>query len=402
MNDDPSILGGLSSIINRSNVDPSVNFEEIERSMLNGGLIDEDLSTNPSDDFKDQLKQLSERIGIKLDDDKSTNKSVDNKFLNKSLFEDNSFGGNISGGNSLGNSSFNSLSGGNISGGNSFGNTSFGNASLGQSFGQPSTDNTLNNIYGEDDDDDESGSGSGSESSDEQNNTGNSFGNNSFGSFGQSNNNFSSGNNFDIRTDEEERKSITQGVISDISNETSSKIFSLEKERREHEKGIKLEKIDELRKTLDSEKIDLTNVPKVNRTSSDEEIDYALKILILKNDRIRFHTVAEEVILLGAYALEEVFDGKREFFGKFRPNLVGWHTHVSSKLRRMRYDTSTLVSNVMSEYNIGSVGRIALELVPNAFMYSRKMKKSYGTETLYTDQQADVARSGIRDKDELF
>lgn len=400
MNDDPSILGGLSSIINRSNVDPSINFEEIERSMLNGGLIDEDLSTNPSDDFKDQLKQLSERIGIKLDDDKSTNKSVDNKFLNKPLFNE-SFGNSDFGNLSLNNSTLGNTSN-NLFGNSSLNNSSFTNSPLGNSsfgntsnnlFSNPSTDNTLNNIYG--DDDDESGSGSGSESSDDDNN-------NNQSSFGQSNsfNNF--GNNFDMKTDEEERKSITQGVISDISNETSSKIFSLEKERREHEKGIKLEKIDELRKTLDSEKIDLTNVPKVNRTSSDEEIDYALKILILKNDRIRFHTVAEEVILLGAYALEEVFDGKREFFGKFRPNLVGWHTHVSSKLRRMRYDTSTLVSNVMSEYNIGSVGRIALELVPNAFMYSRKMKKSYGTETLYTDQQADVARSGIRDKDELF
>jgi hypothetical protein len=56
----------------------------------------------------------------------------------------------------------------------------------------------------------------------------------------------------------------------------------------------------------------------------------------------------------------------------------------------------------MSEWNIGSTGRIALELIPNAIMYSRKKKTNRNSESLYTQEQASNARSGIRDMDESY
>jgi hypothetical protein len=331
--DDPSILNGVSTILNKQNMDQSVRYNEIEKSMVESGCIAE--PDNPSDEFKNELKELSDKLGISLEDG---NTNLESQLMNAPS--------NV----------------------------------------QPMSSYTTPQVNDED-----SGSYSYSSDSDDESNM-------PLPAIPA----FATTSLAIPKTEEEERRSITQGVVSELSSESTSKLFSLEKERREHERGIKLEKIDELRRTLESEKIDLANVPGVTRNSKDEEIDYALKILILKNDRIRFHTVAEEMILLGAYGLEEIFDGNRVWLGKYRPDLQGWHTHVSSKLRRMRYDTSTLVSNVMSEYNIGSMGRILLELVPNAFMYSRKKSKSKGSETLYSQEQADAARSGIRDRDEPF
>ena len=362
--DDPNVLNGLSQILNKDNMDKSVKYSDIEKNMVNGGFVVED--ENPSDEFKNQLQELSEKLGVSLDDFNSNDpqNSLESQLLNNtsSITMDKYLNSNQS---------------------NQFTSSNVSNQS------------NLSNVttYTDPNEDDDSDS---SDDSDDN------IGHINDMALDQNIVRNMNNNQYIPKTEEEERRSITQGVVNELSSESTSKLFSLDKERREHERGIKLEKIDELRKTLDSEKIDLTNVPAVTRNSKDEEIDYSLKILILKNDRIRFHTVAEELILLGAYGLEEIFDGKRTFLGKYRPDLQGWHTHVSSKLRRMRYDTSTLVSNVMSEYNIGSVGRIMLELVPNAFMYSRKKSRSRGSETLYSQEQAEAARSGIRDKDEPF
>lgn len=375
--DDPTVLGGISTIVNKQNVDPNVNFEEIEKNMIDGGFIMNE--ENPSDEFKNELKDLSDKLGISLDDIDSDSAEA-NLLTTHSNVSINDYISHSTDDNHNSNDDHSNL----------FPNSVDYNSSNNDDDDYHSSEH--NNDYTE---------------RESHNNDHESTNDKSDYKYSNSHSVYNPESNYsydddDSKTDEEERRSITQGVVSELSSESSSKIFSLEKERREHERGIKLEKIDELRRTLDSEKIDLTNVPVVNRNSKDEQIDYALKILILKNDRIRFHTVAEEVILLGAYTLEEIFDGKRVWLGKYKPDLVGWHTHVSSKLRRMRYDTSTLVSNVMSEYNIGSLGRIMLELVPNAFMYSRKKRRSKNSETLYTREQADAARSGIRDKDEIF
>lgn len=371
---DTTVLGGISSIINKQNVDPTVNYEEIEKNMISGGFFNSHDETDPSNEFKNELNALSEKLGIPLDDIMNNHDRNSNEMdllTTKSSVSINDFVNGDDNDREDHRDDVNRYSDDRHD--NHQDNRYGGQLQLHSSSQLPTTTSDYTTNYGR---------------------------NNEF--YMKPNSQQDVESDDDEPTDEEERRSVTQGVISTMTSESSSKIFSLEKEKREHERGIKLEKIDELRKTLESERVDLTNVPIVKSTSSDEEIDYSLKILVLKNDRIRFHTVAEEVILLGAYALEEIFDGKREWLGGYKPDLVGWHTHVNSKLRRMRYDTSTLVSNIMSEYNIGSIGRILLELVPNAFMYSRKKKKGKESDTLYSQERAKVERTNIRDKNELF
>ena len=101
-----------------------------------------------------------------------------------------------------------------------------------------------------------------------------------------------------------------------------------------------------------------------------------------KNDHTRYCSFAEEFLLFGAYALEELFDGKRTFFSRYQPDLTGWHNHVNVKLKRMRHDTGQLVSAVMQDYNIGPGARVLLELIPSAVIYSKMRKQQYSQPSL--------------------
>jgi hypothetical protein len=71
--------------------------------------------------------------------------------------------------------------------------------------------------------------------------------------------------------------------------------------------------------------------------------------------------------------MEYLFDGKQEWFGR-KPDLVGWSDTVKVKLRRMRFETSTFVQEVMQEYNMSAGFRLSLELIPSMFLYSRRRR----------------------------
>lgn len=195
-------------------------------------------------------------------------------------------------------------------------------------------------------------------------------------------------------TNEEKRQSVIGEVFNDINKENTHSIFSMEKEKEEDDKQRKLEHISYLTENLVGEGEDLSNIPKVNGTNSLSEIDNVLTRLLLRNDRKRCGSFAEEVILLGAHGIEWLCDGKKSYFG-YKPDMIDWHKSVSTKLRRMRYDTSNVVSKIMEEYKLGSGTRIFLELIPSMFLYSR-MRKSQHKDTI-TDDEFNVGINKLRD-----
>ena len=199
-------------------------------------------------------------------------------------------------------------------------------------------------------------------------------------------------------TEEEKRQKILNHVLSGVENQN----FSIEKEKEEDDKAILLEQIDMLMTNLTDEGIDVSRVPKPiiggDSPSTITEIANIHKILRLKNDRNRYCSFAEECILAASHALEWMFDGQKTYIGR-RPDLRGWSATVNIKLRRMRYDTSTFVSGVMQDYNLGHGTRIAFELIPSLFLYS-KMKKSQYADNLITCDEMNSAIDKIRDIDE--
>ncbi len=170
-------------------------------------------------------------------------------------------------------------------------------------------------------------------------------------------------------TNEERKQSHIDRVLKDIDKNNDEADF-INQEDEEDEFARIVEQIDLLKTNLETEGVDLRRIPEVNTDTSKKEAKNILKILQIKNDRLRYCDFFEEGILAVAYGLESVFNGKREIFGS-KIDLTGYSDTVKVKLRRMRYDTSTFVSNIMKGYNISSGWRIGLELIPSLFLYSR-------------------------------
>ena len=195
-------------------------------------------------------------------------------------------------------------------------------------------------------------------------------------------------------TEEQKKQRILKHVLKGVEDQK----FSVEKEKEEDDKAILLEQIDMLMSNLNDTGINTERVPHVDNNSSIDDIENVHKILRLKNDRSRYCSFAEECILAGSHTLEWMFDGEKSYIGR-RPDLRGWSATVNIKLRRMRYDTSTFVSDVMKDYDLGHGTRIMFELIPSLFLYS-KMKKSQHSDNLITSDEMNKAVDRIRDIEE--
>jgi hypothetical protein len=165
--------------------------------------------------------------------------------------------------------------------------------------------------------------------------------------------------------------------------------INAEKEKEEDTKSILLEDIDELRFELESDGVDLSRIPSVDPDADTDTVKKIHKILRMKYDRRRCNTLGSEFLLAGAQGLEYIFDGERKI-GPWQPDLTGFHNTVRSKLRRMRYETSSIVASVMHDYNIGPTMRILCELVPSMFVYSRMRKDQRGRQGYSADQLSEA------------
>jgi hypothetical protein len=205
-------------------------------------------------------------------------------------------------------------------------------------------------------------------------------------------------------TNEQERRRHINSIVSDIRGETRTS-FGVERERIQDIKASKLEQVGQLRMTLEEEGIDCNGVSNLTAESPMEEVDSVLNILRLKNDRNRYSSLAEEVILGFAEGIETVFDGSRSIpLVGWRPDYTGYHNTVNVKLHRMRFETSQVVGNIIQKYNVGATARIVMELLPSFFLYPRQQKKQRGTPGLSSDPRVSDARSAmgsIRASDEM-
>jgi hypothetical protein len=197
---------------------------------------------------------------------------------------------------------------------------------------------------------------------------------------------------------QEERK---QEKISQVLNNIDDREleFNIEKEKEEDDRASLMEQIDMLKITLEDDGIDILGVPKLSKNSSMKEVQTVYKILRLKNDRNRYCSFAEELILSGAYGFEYLFDGKKEWFGR-QPDLTGWSSTVKIKLRRMKFETSTFVGEVMAEYNMSAGMRLVLELLPSMFLYSRNRRISQ-SDSIVSDNQYKDAISQLNSMDSI-
>jgi len=192
--------------------------------------------------------------------------------------------------------------------------------------------------------------------------------------------------------------------IDNIINSDSTKPHNSEinKTLQEDEKKMKLlEQIDMLKEDLKRDGINLRNVNNVDFSSSLDEIDHVYRILLIKNNRDRYRELAEDCVLTLSAGLERIFDGENEYFG-MQPDLTGYSDVVKAKLRRLRYETSTIASNVMEKFEFTPLTRICIELLPSAFIHSTRRKKHAKDQLNYENQNQnmDDVLSSIRDNED--
>jgi hypothetical protein len=176
-------------------------------------------------------------------------------------------------------------------------------------------------------------------------------------------------------THEERQRGVVDSILSRDTADVAD--FNAEKSIEEDNKLIMVEQIDELWKVLEEDGVDMRIMTRPSRSSTYKEIEDIYRILLVKSDRRRYGSFAEELILGGAQLLEGAFNGKREYFG-YRPDLTGWQDTVKVRLRRMRFETSKIVGDVFTNLEIGPWSRLALELIPSAFLHMNMRSRQFG------------------------
>jgi len=169
----------------------------------------------------------------------------------------------------------------------------------------------------------------------------------------------------------------------------------------EHKLGM-LEEIDDLKEDLKSE-VNLDTLPNVNYNSSLEDIERVHIILRKKHERIRYSNTATDWVMLFSGMAEAFFDGEREVLG-MRPNMKGISKKLKVKLRRIRYDTSVVVGQILNDNNIGPIMRIGIELIPTILIHSQvASSESKSLNERLSSAQDELRQFDVnRDKDDLF
>jgi hypothetical protein len=176
-------------------------------------------------------------------------------------------------------------------------------------------------------------------------------------------------------------------------NATELDLISKEKENEEI--SALLGDIGELKHELEQDEVDISDVPAVTKDSTKDEVKSVYNILKRRYERRRLNSLGNEGIIAIAQGLEYIFDGERKI-GPYKPDLTNWNNTVRTKLRKMRYETSNVVGVVLDKLDVGSAGRIAIELVPSAFLHSKMRKDSRGKPSYSTDQMSAVVAT-LRD-----
>lgn len=367
MSGEVHILTGFDAIVNQDNVRPGVDLKALERQMISGGIVTQDVKErDPSEKLNDALSQAAKKLGINFDD-VSGKRTQTPRPPQSAVRQPQYVPSPVR---------VHSTPGG-----------GYGAQSSSQTYGAQSSPHNHNNVQENDPENDEHSDNDDSDHGDyrdmhtPQATPPDVFARGAYGSD-------SAGGSLLTRTLEQERRSHIDSVVGTANNTD----FSLEKEKREDLKCSMLAEIDSLLTSLSMEEVNLERIPTVTMKSTYEEVETTLKILRHKNDQTRCCTFAEEGLMFAAYALEDLFDGKQVWFGRWSPDLTGYHNQMNVKLRRVRYDTGQIVGAIMEDYNVGPGVRIGLEIIPNMFLYS-KMRKQQHSQPSLGAEDADVERA---------
>ena len=188
-------------------------------------------------------------------------------------------------------------------------------------------------------------------------------------------------------------------AMNSIRNDTnSSKV--VEHHEIKDSKITMIAEIEQLKEQLASDDINVESYPTPTIDSTYDSIKSVLDALKNKYDKNRYSSLAEEILIGAATALETVFDGTREIplFG-WRPDYTGYHNTVNVKLNRMQYETSNIVGKFFKKNHISDGARCALELLPTLFTYPKVNASQNKQQGISSNQKYQSAMSSVRRTD---
>lgn len=176
----------------------------------------------------------------------------------------------------------------------------------------------------------------------------------------------------------EKRKRVND-VMSAFNEEDQSDFIELEKKAEEDNKYIWLDEIDLLKESIKGYGAKLEHIPEVDVDSTPEDIYNVYQLLLYKYNSVSNWGMVEEMIEMGAEAVEWVFNGKRDMFGS-KPNADGFKRNTKLKLRKLRYKSAKSISNSVSKQSSGLMATLAWDLIPALFVQIRANSKQYDDE----------------------
>lgn len=203
-------------------------------------------------------------------------------------------------------------------------------------------------------------------------------------------------------SDEQRKQRILQNALSHINTTPmqNSEKFSFDIEKSNDKKKMLLEQINMLRTNLEDDGIKIADIQVVTTDNTFDEVESVYKQLRYRNDHARYCSFASDFAQMGAYGLEWAFNGEKNYLG-FKPDLTGWSSTLNIKMRRLSYETSSLVSDGMREYNIGNFSRICLELIPSLFLHAKMRSNKAGkTSTRPSNNDVSAAIGRMRNVNE--
>ena len=181
-------------------------------------------------------------------------------------------------------------------------------------------------------------------------------------------------------------------TLDTINEDESEPARSLNFHEIQCKKEKALAQIKRLITSIENDGMDCSEIIVPNSDSNLEDIEKVLQRLKIINDASQCTTIAEEILMGAANALEYVFDGEIAIPGtNIKPNYVGYSRTLQVKLQNMKYDTSEIVNEFVERNNVGSIGKLFFALAPGFLMYPKVNNSSKNSTSILKDPRLNDA-----------
>jgi hypothetical protein len=172
------------------------------------------------------------------------------------------------------------------------------------------------------------------------------------------------------RTRDDRIQTSIQKVMQNVPNVN----LDIDQEIEEERKSSLIEQIESIRDDLSELGINVDSYQyQVDYNDPIKRIEEVHRRLTFKFNKLKYTSIAEEMLIAGSSLLEMMFNGKHEYFG-VKPDITGYSDVVKSKLKRIRPEVSNGVSRFVSKHNVGMGTRLAMELLPSLITQSQRRK----------------------------